>query len=314
MPPKVVVITGPTATGKTKLGVALAKKINGEIVSADSMQIYDKMDIGTAKPTCEEMENIPHHMIGNVSPFDNYSVSRYVDDASKCTDDILSRGKTPVIVGGTGLYIDSLISGRSFAPEKEDKELRNKISEMYDEKGGSWCLEYLSSFDPESGRRLHPNDKKRIVRAIEIYKLSGKTISQHDEETRLLPPRYSACKIALSFSDRQNLYDRIDTRVDLMIEAGLEHEVRTLFASGLDGKYTSMQAIGYKEMADYISGSATLDDSVEKIKTESRRYAKRQLSWLRRDKNINWILWDKNPDFGKGLLDSTLFLEKYGII
>jgi len=314
MSPKVVVITGPTATGKTKLGVELAKAVNGEIVSADSMQIYKYMDIGTAKPTPAEMENIPHHMIGTVSPLENYSVSRYVEDASACVNDILSKGKIPIIVGGTGLYIESLLSGRTFAPETSDKKLRNSISEFYDEHGGDVCLERLAAFDPESAGRLHANDKKRIVRALEIYELTGKTISEHNAETQLLPPKYEACKIALSFSDRQDLYDRINRRVDIMIASGLEKEVRDLLASGLTPAHTSMQAIGYKEMLDAVSGTSSMAEAIENIKMESRRYSKRQLSWLRRDKTINWILWEKEPDFGKGLLISTGFLEKYGIL
>ena len=314
MPPQVVVLTGPTATGKTKLGVMLAQKLGGEVVGADSMQIYKYMNIGTAKPTAEEMAGIPHHMIDVVSPFENYSVSRYVEDASACVNEILSRGKLPVLVGGTGLYIESLLSGRNFAENGSFSGLRERLSEQYDEFGGAEMLSRLREVDPESAARLHPNDKKRIVRALEVYQATGKTITRHNLETQALPPRYTACKIALTFNSRQNLYDRIDRRVDGMVAAGLESEVQTLLSMGLTAKHTAMQAIGYKEMACKIFANCTLEEAVSAIKTESRRYAKRQLSWLGRDKSLHWIRWEKEPDFAAGLRDSTGFFQKDGII
>lgn len=314
MPPKVAVITGPTATGKTKLGVMLAQKFGAEIVGADSMQIYRYMDIGTAKPTKEEMCGVPHHMIDVVSPFENYSVSRYVEDASACVDDILSRGKLPILVGGTGLYIESLLSGRNFAVGGESAGMREALSDMYDKAGGEEMLRRLQSVDPESAARLHANDKKRIVRALEVYEATGKTITQHNLETQAIPPRYEACKIALTFDKRQNLYDRIDRRVDSMAAMGLESEVQNLLAMGLTANHTAMQAIGYKEMACKIFANCTLDDALSAIKTESRRYAKRQLSWLGRDKNLHWIRWEKEPDFAAGLRDSTGFFQKDDII
>lgn len=313
MPPKVVVITGPTATGKTKLGVAIAKVLGSEVISADSMQIYEHMDIGTAKPTPEEMDGVPHHMVGTVSPFESYSVSRYVEEAGKTADDMLARGKTPVIVGGTGLYIDALLAGREFAPQPTDAELRDEIGRMYDENKEA-CLSYLKSFDPESGEKLKLNDKKRIVRAIEVYRLTGRTISEHNALSRLVPPRYDACKIALSFRDRQDLYDRINRRVDLMIDMGLLEEIESLLDMGLTESTTAMQAIGYKELISAVKGECSVFDGVEKIKMESRRYAKRQLSWLGRDDSVNWILWEKEPDFAFGLQRSTSFLENFGII
>lgn len=311
MPPKIIVITGPTATGKTKLGIALAKICRGEIVSADSMQIYKRMDIGTAKPTSAEMQGISHHMIDIADPFENYSVARYVGEASICIDQILSRGKQPILVGGTGLYIDSLVSGRDFAAQN-DTGLRRELSARYDQEGGEILLTELSNIDPESAAKLHTNDKNRIIRAMEVYISTGKPISQHNRETKLLPPRYSICKIILTFSDRNHLYDRINLRVDDMIACGLEDEVRALLDMGLTARNTSMQAIGYKEFSDFIRGKCTRDEAIEKIKMESRRYAKRQLSWLRRDENANWIQWEKAPDFAEGLHRSTEFLEECG--
>ena len=225
MQPKLVVITGPTASGKTALGVALAQRLGGEVVSADSMQIYRGMDIGTAKPTPEEMQGVPHHMIDIADPTENYSVSRYAKEAAACVDDILARGKLPIVVGGTGLYIDSLIAGRTFADGTADTALRQELSERYDEIGGEGLLGELRKVDPERAAKLHPADKKRIVRAMEVYILTGRTITQHDAETRTVPPRYDAAKIALDFADRQDLYDRIDRRVELMVRQGLFGEV-----------------------------------------------------------------------------------------
>ena len=228
MQPKLVVITGPTASGKTALGVMLAQRLGGEVVSADSMQIYRGMDIGTAKPTPEEMQGVPHHMIDIADPTENYSVSRYAAEAAACVDDILARGKLPIVVGGTGLYIDSLIAGRTFADGTADTALRQELNERYDEIGGEGLLGELRKFDPERAAKLHPADKKRIVRAMEVYILTGRTITQHDAETRAVPPRYDAAKIALTFADRQDLYARIDRRVDAMMQQGLLDEVRAL--------------------------------------------------------------------------------------
>ena len=313
--PEIIVITGPTGTGKTALSILLAKTIGGEVVGADSMQIYKYMDIGTAKPDEKEMDGVRHHMIDVVSPFEGYSVSRYVDEASKCVDDIIKRGKTPILVGGTGLYIDSLLSGRNFAQGGEEIiGDREKLNAKYDALGGGEMLRLLSEFDPESAVKLHANDKKRIVRAFEVYEVTGKTISQHNLETKSIPPRYNAVKLALSFHDRELMYDRINKRVDIMLEMGLLEEVENLLKMGLTKEHTAMQAIGYKELTGYFSGEGTLEDALEKIKMESRRYAKRQLSWLRRDDTVKWILRDKTPDFPNELPVSTEFLERYGII
>ena len=309
MQPKIVVITGPTASGKTALGVALAQRLGGEVVSADSMQIYRGMDIGTAKPTPEEMQGVPHHMIDIADPAENYSVSRYAAQAAACVDDILARGKLPIVVGGTGLYIDSLIAGRTFADGTADTALRQELSERYDEIGGEGLLGELRKVDPERAARLHPADKKRIVRAMEVYILTGKTITQHDA----VPPRYDAAKSALDFADRQDLYDRIDRRVDAMVRQGLFDEVRALLAAGVPADCTAMQAIGYKEAVAAVRGEASPQDAVAAIQLASRRYAKRQLTWLRRDPDLFWIRHEKTPDMDRACRLSTQFLSGRGI-
>ena len=313
MQPKLVVITGPTASGKTTLGVALARRLGGEVVSADSMQIYRGMDIGTAKPTPEEMQGVPHHMIDIADPAENYSVSRYAKEAAACVDDILARGKLPIVVGGTGLYIDSLIAGRTFADGTADTALRQELSERYDEIGGEGLLGELRKVDPERAAKLHPADKKRIVRAMEVYILTGRTITQHDAETRAVPPRYDAAKIALDFAVRQDLYDRIDRRVDIMVQQGLFDEVRALLAAGVPADCTAMQAIGYKEAVAAVRGEAAPQDAVAAIQLASRRYAKRQLTWLRRDQDLFWLRHEKTPDMDRACRLSTQFLSARGI-
>ena len=288
MAEKILVITGPTATGKTALSVELAKKLGGEVVSADSMQIYRGMDIGTAKVTKAEMQGVAHHMIDIADPSEDYSVSRYVEEAEVAVRYILSRGKLPIIAGGTNLYIDSLIAGLDFADKAEDAGLRERLNAQYDDTGGEAMLEYLRGFDPERAAKLHPADKRRIVRAIEIYTLTGETITRHDEETKKRPKRYDAVKIALTFADRAVLYGRINTRVDKMVADGLFDEVKGLLEAGLSPDCTAMQAIGYKEPAAYFRGEMSKDEAIELIKLSSRRYAKRQLTWLRRDTTVLW--------------------------
>lgn len=298
--PKIIVITGPTATGKTALGISVAKSVDCEVVSADSMQVYKHMDIGTSKPLPDETLDIPHHMIDFISPLDDYSVARYVKDATICVDDIFARNKTPLLVGGSGLYIDSLLSGQGFKPRGND-DIRQELESRYDSLGGETLLQELRTFDPSSADRLNANDKKRIVRAIEVFKTTGKTISEHNDESAITPPKYNAIKFALTFSDRDLLYARIDKRVEIMVSDGLEREVQNLLDMGVSKGSTAMQAIGYKEMVDALLGNCSVNEAVEKIKMESRRYAKRQLTWLRRDKNINWITWDKSPDYSMGV-------------
>jgi len=307
--PGIVVITGPTATGKTAFGALFAKTGNGEVVSADSMQVYRHMDIGTAKPAENEKLGVAHHMIDVAMPWEDYSAARYVSEATSCIDDILSRGKLPVIVGGTGLYIDSLLCGRVFAA-RGGTELRKALENEYDEAGGERMLQKLREADAVSAGKLHPNDKKRIVRALEVYKTTGKTISSHDLESKSAPPRYQAYKVGLMFSDRAELYRRIDDRVDSMLSRGLENEVRCLLETGVTPGCTSMQAIGYKEMAEVILGQTAMETAVERIKMESRRYAKRQLTWLRRDPEIKWITWGQEPDIESGV---RTVIETYGL-
>ena len=312
--PTVAVICGPTATGKTRLSVELARSFDGEIVSADSMQVYRRMDIGTAKATPDERCGVPHHMIDVAEPSEQYSVARYVQEASACTDDILARGKLPLIVGGTNLYIDSLLSGRDFASAAgEDPELRAELERRYDELGGEEMLRQLRVFDPERAEKLPPTDRRRIIRAFEVYRLTGKSLSEHDRETRLAPPRYRAAVIALDYLDREHLYARINDRVDEMVRLGLFEEVRALQSEGLNPDCTAMQAIGYKEPLSALRGEITKDEAIELIKRDSRRYAKRQLTWLRRKEGLLWIRHGQTPDFLEARRLSTEYLRSFGL-
>ena len=310
---KAVVVAGPTATGKTRLGIELALQFDGEIVSADSMQIYRGMDVGTAKATAAELMKVRHHMIDVASPSEEYSVARYVEEAAECCEDILSRGKLPFIVGGTGLYIDSLLSGRDFAAKDSDAALREKLSKEYERVGGAAMLERLREFDPERAALLPAGDKRRIVRAVEIYMLTGETITAHDKRTRALPPRYDAAKIILSYEDRARMYAQIDKRVEDMVSAGLFEEVSALLAGGLSGDCTAMQAIGYKEAVCALRGEISRDEAAEQIKLASRRLAKRQLTWFSRDEGAMWIRWEHVPDFERARLLSTEYLHRCGI-
>ena len=311
MPPKVIVIAGPTATGKTRLGLELSQKYGGEIVSADSMQIYRRMDIGTAKATVEERAAAVHHMIDVAEPAEDYSVARYVEEAAACCEDILRRGKRPVIVGGTGLYIDSLLSGRDFAPKGDtDEALREKLAAEYDKIGGEAMLQRLREIDPERAQKLHPADKRRIVRAIEIYTLTGVTATEHDERTRALPKRYEALTVVLNYADRAALYERIDRRVDEMVRQGLFEEVEALLNSGLSDQCTAMQAIGYKEAALAVRGDLSREEAAALIKQNSRRYAKRQLTWFNRYEDALRIHWQKGPDMALALEMTEREMEK----
>ena len=311
---KVAVITGPTGTGKTKLAIELARTLGGEVVSADSMQLYREMDIGTAKPDAEELSLARHHMIDIASPEEDFSVALYAEMAAKCVEDIASRGKLPIIAGGTGLYIDSLLAGHSFAVHA-DAALRASLEREYDELGGEAMLQKLAQCDPFRAGILHANDKKRIVRALEVFETTGKPISQFDEETKAIPPRFESAKIALNYADREKLYARIDARVDEMFAKGLVREVEVLLSRGIcPEKHTAMQAIGYKEIVSALRGEISEAEARELIKRESRRYAKRQLTWLRRDKSVMWIEWGETPDFERARLISTEFLAKTGII
>ena len=282
----IICIAGPTASGKTALAVELAKITNGEVVSCDSMQIYRRMDIGTAKPTKEEMQGIPHHMIDVCEPDEDFSVSRYCEMATPIVDDIIARGKTAIIAGGTGLYMDSLIKGNTFAPFPSTG-MREKLEAQADSEGMDAMISLLQSIDPEAAQRIH--DRKRIIRALEVYYETGETITEHNRRTQAIPPRYSPLWLGLDFADRQELYNRIDLRVDIMLEQGLVEEIRTLLASGIPAKCTAMQAIGYKEFIDYLAGNCTLEDACAQVQQSSRHYAKRQLTWFRKNPKIHWL-------------------------
>lgn len=280
-------VTGPTASGKTGLGVTLAKHFDGEVISADSMQIYESMDIATAKPTEEEMCGIPHHLIGFLPPDQTFSVAQFTELAKAKIEDIHARGKLPVIVGGTGLYVNSLLNNISFSENDSDEKLRAELRKKAETEGVMSLVEELRKFDPESAERIEPNNIKRVIRAIEVYKTTGITMTEQNRLSRLVESPYRAVKIGLKARDRQFLYDRINRRVDIMVEQGLLEEAEKVLAS--DCGMTAKKAIGYKELMPYFSGETTLENALEELKKQSRRYAKRQLTWFLRDEDIHWF-------------------------
>ncbi len=282
----IICIAGPTASGKTALAVELAKELNGEVVSCDSMQVYRRMDIGTAKPTLEEMQGVPHHMLDVAEPEEDFSVSRYCEMASPIVDDIVARGKTAIIAGGTGLYMDSLIKGNDFAPFPSTG-VREKLEAQADAEGIEPLLSWLQSIDPESAARL--SDRRRIIRALEVFLETGETITEHNRRTQAIPPKYTPLWLGLDFAQRSELYRRIDLRVDIMLEMGLVEEIQNLLNSGIPTKCTAMQAIGYKEFVAALSGQGSLEDAADQVRQASRHYAKRQLTWFRRNKAIHWL-------------------------
>lgn len=288
-----ICIAGPTASGKTALSIALAKELDGEVVSCDSMQVYKRMDIGTAKPTCEEMEGIPHHMLSVAEPWEDFSVGKYCAMATPIVDDILARGKTAIIAGGTGLYMDALMRGNAFAPVPSTGR-REELEQLAAEKGIDAIIEQLRAVDPESAARLHPSDQKRIIRAMEVFLETGKTITQHNLETQQIPPRYNPIWFALEDADRATLYNRIDRRVEGMLEQGLIAEIQSLLDEGVPEKATAMQAIGYKEFVDALRGRSSMDTATALVQQASRKYAKRQLTWFRRNPAIHWLRREKN--------------------
>ena len=282
----IICLAGPTASGKTALAVELAKELNGEVVSCDSMYVYRRMNIGTAKPTNEEMGGIVHHMIDVAEPDEDFSVSRYCETAAPIVDDIVARGKTAIIAGGTGLYMDSLIKGNDFAPFPATgirQQLEGKAAAV----GFDAMLEELRRVDPESAQRLH--DLRRIVRALEVYYETGITITEHNRRTQAIPPKFTPLWLGLDFAERSELYKRIDQRVDIMLEMGLIQEIRELLARGIPPKCTAMQAIGYKEFVAALSGFGTIEQAADEVRKSSRHYAKRQLTWFRRNKSIHWL-------------------------
>jgi tRNA dimethylallyltransferase len=311
MPPKVVTIVGPTASGKTRMAVELAQQLDGEVVSVDSMQIYRRMDIGTAKPTAEEMGGIPHHMIDVAEPWENWSVARYVQQATACVDDILARGKLPILAGGTGLWLDALVDGRTFAVQATG--WRQRLQERAAAEGTLPLLEELRRVDPETAERLHQKDEKRIIRALEVYYETGKPISRHNAETKLLPKRYAAVSLGLCYADRAQMWERIDRRVDEMLERGLAQEVRNLLAEGVSADCTAMQAIGYKELTEAVQGGGDLAAAGAEVKLRSRQYAKRQLTWFRRNPDTHWITWENPLNFAAGRQVATEKLKEHGI-
>ena len=313
MAPKIVCVVGPTACGKTTLGVLLAKQFHGEVVSADSMQIYRGMTIGTAAPTEKEMDGVHHHMVAVADPAEQWSAARYAETAIPIIDDILARGKLPVLVGGTGLWLDAVVKGHGFAGGHAGGEVRKTLQKRLEAEGIEPLLEELRQVDPETAKRLHPADEKRILRALEVYLETGKTISAHNAETKDLPPRYDAIWIGLRFADREDMKALIDRRVDKMAEEGLVEEVRALLESGLPRNATALQAIGYKEFLGVLEGTATEAEALAEVKLRSRQYAKRQLTWLRRNPAIHWIEWEKERDFAKALQISTKILTAEGV-
>ena len=296
----ILCLAGPTASGKTALAVELAKDLNGEVVSCDSMQVYRRMDIGTAKPSREEMQGIPHHMIDVAEPDEDFSVSRYCAMAAPIVDDIVARGKTAIIAGGTGLYMDSLIRGNDFAPFPSTG-VREKLEAETDEVGLPAMLTRLREIDPDTADRV--SDRKRILRALEVYLETGETITEHNRKTRLIPPKYTPLWLGLDFADRGELYRRIDKRVDIMLEMGLMEEIRSLLDSGIPEKCTAMQAIGYKEFVNALEGREPLSQAAEEVKKASRHYAKRQLTWFRRNPAVHWLV--RSGDDGREILASA---------
>ena len=283
-----VILTGPTAVGKTALSIKLASEIGGEIISADSMQVYRQMDIGSAKIKPEEMDGIPHHLIDILEPEEEFNVCLFEKLALEAMEQIYERGHIPVVVGGTGFYIQALLYQIDFTEEETDTAFRNKLWQLGEEKGNHYLHELLRKVDPESAEEIHENNRKRVIRALEFYENSGKPISTHNKEQRQKTSAYNSCYFVLT-DDRKKLYERIESRVDQMLSKGLVDEVRTLKERGCNASMVSMQGLGYKEILEYLDGRCSLLEAVEKIKKETRHFAKRQLTWFRREKDVIWL-------------------------
>ena len=310
---QIICVVGPTACGKTTLGIALAKVYNGEVVSVDSMQIYRTMTIGTAAVTPEEMDGVVHHMVAIADPSEQYSAARFVEEADKCIQDILNRGKRPILVGGTGLYLDALVRGHGFAKGKEGGVVRQTLQARLASDGIAPLFAQLQEVDSAAAERLHIQDEKRILRALEVFLETGETITAHNEKTKAIPPRYQAFYIGLQFEQRDDMRNLIDLRVDKMVTQGLLAEVQQLLASGLPPSATAFQAIGYKEFLGVETGELSLEDAITLLKARSRQYAKRQLTWLRKNEHTHWIYWEKTRDFTMALQRSTEFLTTVGV-
>ncbi len=312
MPEPIVCVTGPTGCGKTALGVLLAERFNGEVVSADSMQIYRGMSIGSAAPTPGETRGIPHYMIAVAEPSESWSVARYVEAAAPIVDDILSRGKRPFLVGGTGLWMEALLRQGGFAPGRSGGEVRRELEAELRRDGIGPLLAQLREVDPDAAARIHPADEKRVLRALEVYRETGRTITAHNLATRALPPRYRAVWLGLRYSDRAEMKAALDRRVDRMMEAGLLEEVRALLGR-VPRDATALQAIGYKELLPVLDGEKTLQEGVEEVKLRTRQYAKRQLTWFRRNPDLHWLERREGQDFSEVVDASTNFLRANGV-
>ncbi len=305
----IICIAGPTASGKTALAVALAQELSGEVISCDSMQIYRRMDIGTAKPTKAEMQGVPHYMLDVAEPDEDFSVSRYCEMATPILENILSRGKIAIVAGGTGLYMDSLMRGNAFAPFPSTG-MRERLEVRADAEGMEALLSELQRIDPASAQRLHLKDRKRIIRALEVYYETGETITAHNLKTQQIPPKYSPLWLGLDFEDRQDLYARIDRRVGLMLEMGLLQEIRDLLAAGIPPKCTAMQAIGYKEFVAALDGEGSIEAASDQVRQSSRHYAKRQLTWFRRNEKMHWLKYGQAEGFAEILQKARQILCK----
>ena len=313
MPPRILAVVGPTACGKTSLGIALAKRYHGEVVSAGSMQIYRGMTIGTAAPTEEEMEGVPHHLVAVAEPAESWSAARYAAEAGPIVDDILARGMLPILVGGTGLWLDALVKGHGFAAGHAGGEVRRILQPRLETAGMDPLWAELERVDPEAAKRLHPADEKRVLRALEVYLETGKTITAHNEETKAMAPKYDALWIGLQFTARQDMRRLLALRGDKMVKEGLLEEVQAILASGIPADATALQAIGYKEFLGVAEGRISMEEAIADVKLRSRQYAKRQLTWLRKNPDIHWIYWEKQRDFARALQLSTEILSAHGL-
>ena len=307
-----IILTGPTAAGKTSLSIELAKSIGGEIISADSMQVYKKMDIGTAKIRPEEMQGVPHYLIDELDPSEEFNVVAFVEKSKEAMKKIYAAGHVPIIVGGTGFYIQALLYDIDFSQHEDKESYRKELEQLAKEKGKEYLYEILKEKDPEYAKITHCNNVKKVIRALEYYKETGKKLSEHNEEQRQKESPYNFAYFVL-YHDREELYDRINRRVDLMMEEGLLFEVESLIKEGYTKNLVSMQGLGYKEFFDYFDGRMTLEDTVDKIKKDTRHFAKRQLTWFRREKEVIWLN-KKEYEQEKDLLDSVLnIIEEKGI-
>lgn len=306
---KIIVVVGPTASGKTSLGIHLAQNFNGEVVSGDSMQIYKDMNIATAKPTEEEMQGVKHHLIGFVNPEDEYSVASFCSDAKRVVEDIASRGKTPVLVGGTGLYIDSFINNTEFFDNANSKTVRAELYKELNENGIEKLYNELLSVDSEAAKKIHPNNEVRVIRALEIYRLTGKNLTEQNKCSHENESPYVPLYIGISYKDREKLYERINKRVDLMYDTGLLEETKEFYKK--HPSQTAVNAIGYKELKPYLDGEKTLEECLEHLKQSTRRYAKRQLTWFNRNEKINWVYPDLYNDINELYLKTDALTEKF---